>query len=58
MVEVRNVELFSVGCSMQILVINAEGGRYYEALIDILYSLKKFVTLNIRHPLETCPNTF
>ena len=36
MAEANNVKLFSVECLMQILVINAEGGRYYEALIDIL----------------------
>ena len=57
MAEARNVKLFSVECLMQILVINAEGGRYYKALIDVPYSLK-IITLNIRHLLETCPNTF
>ena len=36
MAEAGNVELFSVECLMQILVINTEGGRYYEALIDVL----------------------
>ena len=34
--EAGNVELFSVEYLMQILVINAEGGRYYKALIDVL----------------------
>ena len=39
MAEAGNVELFSVECLMQILVINTEGGGYYEALIDVLSNM-------------------
>ena len=39
MAEASNVKLFTVECLMQILVINAEGGRYYEALIDVLSNM-------------------
>ena len=36
MAEASNVELFSVECLMQILVIDAEGRRHYEALFNVL----------------------